>query len=487
MTVDISTFKPVLLWKYFGEISRIPRCSKNEEAIARYITSVAEKFGLEYKTDDVGNIVIKKPATPGKENVKTVVLQGHMDMVCEKNSDVEHDFTKDPITFRQEGDYLYANGTTLGADNGIGVAASLAIAEDNSFIHGPLELMFTVDEETGLTGAFNMGNDMLAGRTYMNLDSEEEGALYIGCAGGADSRISLPVERIPVPAHHDRYMKIHVHGLKGGHSGLDINTGRANAIKVLVRLLRAVAREGMDFALYGMNGGNKRNAIAREAFAGVSMPADQAERFRAVIESEAKDIKFENRTVEGGLEISVTADERPGKVISKRSRETVIGLLKGLPHGVLAMSMDIPDLVETSTNLAIVNLEEDALKVEMSTRSSVNSALPPARDIIHAVSELAGAEIEAPPGYPGWTPDLDSEILREVSGVHEKLFGKEPEKKAIHAGLECGVIGEKFPGMDMVSFGPQIEHPHSPDERVLIPSVENFYTLIKAVLEHIAS
>ena len=294
------------------------------------------------------------------------------------------------------------------------------------------------------------------------------------------------MKRIDVPADHDSFFDIHVHGLKGGHSGLDINTGRGNAIKIMVRLLRVLIREKIDFNLCRLEGGSKRNAIAREAFAGVSMPAEQVKKFKLIIEDESVDIKFENRIVEGKLEITVSEDEKPENVVDWESMDESVAFLKALPHGVLAMSMDIPDLIESSTNLAIAKLEFNELKVEMSTRSSVNSALPAFRDIIHSVAELAGAEVEVPPGYPGWTPNLDSEILKTVSDVHERIFGKEPHKKAIHAGLECGVIGEKFPGMDMVSFGPQIEHPHSPDERVQIPSVENFYNLIKAVLEDVA-
>ena len=485
MSENITDYKPELVWKYFQEISRIPRCSKHEKAVGDYIESVAKRLGLDYTRDSIGNIVIRKPASPGYEKSTPVVLQGHMDMVCEKDSDVEHDFSKDPIELVVEGDWLTAKGTTLGADNGVGVSAGLAVLEDDSIVHGPLEVLITVDEETGMTGAFALSEDALKGKIFINLDSEEEGTVYIGCAGGGDTRFSLPIERIRPPADTTA-LKVKVSGLRGGHSGVDINEGRANAIKVLARVLREGSRAVKGIMLSEFKGGNKRNAIPREAEAVVVVSKKEAEEFRKAAMTEGENVGFEYRVIEPDFAVKIEEADMPENAAGLSSSAKVLAVLTAMPHGVLSMSKDIPDLVETSTNVAIVNLDEKEFNVEISSRSSIKSALNWAKDIHRAVAELSGASVEEPAGYPGWTPDLNSHVLKVVSGVHERLFGKAPEMKAIHAGLECGLFKEKFPWMDMVSFGPQIEHPHSPSERVKISSVGKFWRLIKETLRTLA-
>jgi len=484
MNADYSELEPRLIWKYFRELSNIPRCSKHEEGIREYIVSVAKKLNLEYDQDEIGNIVIRKPATPGREKAKGVILQGHLDMVCEKNEDVDHDFSRDPIGFVIREDYLYADGTTLGADNGIGVATGLALLEDPDAVHGPLEALFTIDEETGLTGAFNLRGDFLQGRRFLNLDSEEEDVIYIGCAGGADTRIDYTGTRI-APSRPLEYLKVTIKGLKGGHSGIDIDQGRGNAVQLMARALNK-ARQKVTFYLMDYNGGNKRNAIARECSAIVGMTSTNVTRFRNLVAKEMKAIAFENRVIEGDLYHTIEeAEPTYERVFDRKSTKDIIGLLFSLPHGVMAMSMEIEKLVETSTNLAVVHVQGPHLKIEMSSRSSIASALQATKDRIRCVAENFGAKVEEPGSYPGWTPNLKSKLLKIVADTHTKLFGITPEMKAIHAGLECGIIGEKFRKMDMVSIGPQIEHPHSPDERVKIPSVGKFYTFVKGVLANL--
>lgn len=485
MAAEITDYEPKLVWKYFKEISQIPRCSKHEKAVGDYIESVAKRLGLDYSRDSIGNIVIRKPATPGYENAIPVVLQSHMDMVCEKDSEVKHDFLNDPIQLEIDGEWLTAKGTTLGADNGVGVAAGLAVLEDNSMVHGPLEVLITVDEETGMTGASALSEDALKGKVFINLDSEEEDTVYIGCAGGGDTHLTLPIERI-CPPGDTIALRIKVSGLKGGHSGVDIHEGRANAIKVLTRMLREGMRSVNGIMLAELKGGNKRNAIPREAEAVVVVSKKEAEVFHISVKTEGENVSSEYNAIEPDFRITIENTDVPSDAAGLSSSSKILSVLTSMPHGVLSMSKDIPNLVETSTNLAIVNLGEKELNVEVSSRSSIKSALNWAKDIHRAVAELSGALIEEPEGYPGWTPDLNSHVLEVVSEVHEKLFGKPPEKKAIHAGLECGLFKEKFPWMDMVSFGPQIEHPHSPSERVKISSVEKFWKLIRETLRALA-
>ena len=484
MDVDLLQLEPRHLWKHFDALRRIPRCSGNEKAAGDYVIEQAKRLGYPYKRDEVGNIVVRKPASPGKENAEGVVLQSHLDMVCEKNSDVEFDFTKDAIQVRREGDWLYANGTTLGADNGIGVAACLAVMEDQSLVHGPVELLFTIDEETGLTGASRLQPDFVTGRKLLNLDSEEEGVFFIGCAGGADTTFTIPVKKEPVK--EGRTLKVRISGLKGGHSGIDIDKNRGNAIKFLARMLWNAA-EKMPLRLASIHGGNKRNAIPREIEAEVVVPEDQVDTFKSILDEVFSGLKQEYGSVEKEMTYEVKEADTPAKEAADvASTKKVIDVIYALPNGVLKMSADIPDLVETSMNLATIHSKNGEVELGISSRSSINAALEAARQQLRAMAELVGAQVEQPPGYPGWTPNLNSPILATVKTTYRELKGTDPEVKAIHAGLECGIIGEKFPGMDMISLGPQIEHPHSPDERVNIPSVKRFWDLLVATLKKLA-
>lgn len=483
--MSLSGLKPKELWKHFEKILTIPHGSGNEEQLGEYLLSFAKSKSLKAEKDGSGNVVIRVPATAGHEKAPTVVLQGHMDMVCEKNSDVEHDFLKDPIKVAFDGDWLTAQGTTLGADNGIGLAAALAVIEEEGVVHGPLEILATVDEEVGLTGAGKLKAGFLKGSMMLNLDSEEIGAVYIGCAGGGDSTTRFPVSMIDAPAGTKAY-NLKVTGLRGGHSGIDIHEQRGNAIKIAARLLAKAVRT-QPCHLAAVNGGNKRNAIPREAVAQLMVLETAVEDLSTLLSDETARIREELGGREKDLAVMLEpADEVFGKVMDGKSQDTFLKMLLAIPHGVEAMSYDIDRLVETSNNLATINTGGDGIVIGTSTRSSISSALHALRDRIRAVGELAGAAVDENDPYPGWKPNLDSRVLSIVKEVHKREFGTEPEMKAIHAGLECGIIGEKFPGMDMVSIGPWIEHPHSPEERVNIPSVESFWKLLTAVLAELA-
>jgi len=483
--MSLGGFEPKGLWKHFEKILSIPHCSGNETQLGEYFLSYAKSKGLEADRDERGNIVIRVPATPGHEKAPTIVLQGHLDMVGEKNSDVEHDFFKDPIKVQVEGEWLTAIGTTLGADNGIGLAAGLAVAEAEDIVHGPIEVLATVDEEVGLTGAAELQPGFLKGMTLLNLDSEELGAAYIGCAGGGDTTIKFPVTIVDAPAGTKSYT-IKVSGLRGGHSGIDIIEQRGNAIKVLARIL-GNAMKTQPIHLAEIKGGNKRNAIPREAFAQLNVLETAIDDLATLIEDETEKIRIELGGREKDLTVTIgPSDTAQPKVMDEKSQKTLINLLVALPHGVEQMSYDIEGLVETSNNLATIITGGNEVKIGTSTRSSIKSSLQALRDRISATALLAGAQVDENDPYPGWMPNLESNILKVVQKVHKDVFGKEPEMKAIHAGLECGIIGEKYPGMDMVSFGPWIEHPHSPEERVNIPSVETFWKLLGAVLKELA-
>lgn len=479
MSSVLTDLKPSALWKHFAKILTIPNCSGNEKALGDYVISIAKDHGLSWKRDKVGNIVICKPAAPGRESAAGVILQGHLDMVCEKNSDKVHDFAKDPIQVEVKGEWVQAQGTTLGADNGIGLAAALAVMEDKGLVHGPLECLFTVDEETGLTGANKIQKGFLAGKKLMNLDSEDEGTFTIGCAGGADSEIALPLER-KKSASKNLY-KLHLHGFRGGHSGLDINQGRGNAIKLLARMLEQ-AQEAVRFELVSMEGGSKRNAIPREAVAVLACPPVKVRTLTNALKKAFEKIRVEYKAVE--TEAGFSFEPVPGKdlAMTHDCQRVLLDLLLGIPHGVVAMHPEIAGLVETSTNLAIVKTGRKEAGIICSTRSSVASALEATRHVIKSVCDLAGARANLMDGYPGWMPDLGSSLLKDLKEVYARTFGKEAEIVAVHAGLECGIIGEKFPGMEMISFGPTIRNPHSPEERVHIGSVEKFWTFLTAAL-----
>ncbi len=480
----IEGLKPPLLWKYFAAISRIPRCSKNERAIAQYVLDIARQLKLTARQDAVGNVVVKKPASPGREHVASVCLQGHLDMVCEKNADTVHDFLKDPIELVRKGDVMMANGTTLGADNGVAVATNLAIMEDRTLVHGPLELLFTIDEETGLTGANALQPDFLDSKILLNLDSEEEGELYVGCSGGKDCTGTWTVQVEPA-AQGLAPMEIKVTGLKGGHSGLEIDKGRGNALKILNRVLMRLASIGGR--LSRVDGGNKRNAIPREASALVFVPKAKIGAARQIV-AEMNDVaKAELATVEPDLVVSAAAPKgvRNRKVLKRGLQTRLLRTIAALPHGVIKMSADIPGLVETSTNVAMITTGTKTISLATSQRSSVASEIVEINDSVRAVFELGGAAATGSDGYPGWKPNLESPILQLAQATYRALTGSEPAVKAVHAGLECGIIGEKYPGMDMVSFGPTLQGVHSPDEKIYIDTVEKFWNFLLALLKNV--
>lgn len=484
MSEALAGLQPELVWKYFGEISRIPRGSKNEAAAARYVLEVAERFGLEARQDEVGNVVVRKPATPGREGARGVCLQGHLDMVCEKNRDKEHDFTRDPIELVRDGNVLTANGTTLGADNGIAVAAQLALMEDSTVEHGPLELLFTVDEETGLTGASRLQEDFLESRILLNLDSEDEGILTVGCAGGQDTLGSWKLDRQP-PTGKPVAARLRVQGLRGGHSGLDIGRGRGNAIKLLARTLLRLAEIGARVS--SMEGGSKRNAIPREAEARICFPKSRARRAGKLVQALEESFKAEIASVDPDLSMTLEIlEEPPAEVLRRPLQKKILNTLSALPHGVIKMSADIPELIETSTNVAVLTTSGDSLTLATSQRSSVASEIEEISETVRSIFTLGGAAVEAGAGYPGWKPDLDSEILQVAKSTYASLYGSEPKIEAVHAGLECGIIGERFPGMDMVSFGPTLEAVHSPEERIYIDTVERFWEYLLAILRNVS-
>ncbi len=472
--------KPSGLWKHFEQILKIPHCSENEKVLGDYIVSVAEQNNLKWKRDKAGNVVVAKDATPGYENSVGIIIQGHLDMVCEKNSDLNFDFTRNPIQAEVKKDWVQAKGTTLGSDNGIGLSAALAIMEDKELQHPAMEFLFTVEEETGLIGAAQIQPGFLSGKRLLNLDSEEEGEFTIGCAGGADSEISLPLKRTQI--QNGNLYRIKLFGLRGGHSGIDINQGRGNAIKLLARMLWQ-ADVALPFNLISIEGGNLRNAIPREAWADLRIESEQFDALSSLFKEAYDKIYFEVKAIEDKANFSFEKlDENKPDPLHPGSQKALISLLLSIPHGVIAMHSEMKDLVETSSNLAACHTGETHAEIICSSRSSTASAIEATRETIAAACGLAGAQITQPEGYPGWTPNLQSSLLETMKDLYAKIFQKEPKIGAIHAGLECGIIGEKFPGMDMISFGPTIEHPHSPEERVHLGSTELFWKFLTAVL-----
>ncbi|QWV94254.1 aminoacyl-histidine dipeptidase [Geomonas oryzisoli] len=481
MTDAIRGLEPQIFWNCFAAIAGIPRPSGREERIGEYILERAGQLGLERAKDDCGNIVVKLPATPGKERVRSICLQSHLDMVCEKNADKVHDFLKDPIELVRQGEVLTANGTTLGADNGIGVATSLAVMEDRSVEHGPLELLFTVEEETGLRGAKNLSPELVQSRILLNLDSEEEGALYIGCAGGRDTVARWALARDAAPAGSLPF-RLTVKGLKGGHSGLEIDKGLGNAIKLLNRALVALSGQGARLA--AIDGGNMRNAIPRECGAIIYLAPEQAANAQALVAELAATFAAELPTVDPGVQLTLErAEAGPATVMEPQLQRLVLKTIAALPSGVQRMSADIAGLVETSTNVSVIGTERDELVLITSQRSSSASRLTEVVETVRSIMELGGAVVEVSEGYPGWQPNVDSPVLKLAQRCYRDLYRKEPEVKAIHAGLECGIIGERIPGMDMVSFGPNMEKVHSPDERVYIESVGRYWRFVLEILK----
>ncbi len=479
----IEGLEPKLVWQRFAEISQIPRCSKHEEAIRTYIKTFSLQHNLDYKEDNAGNIVIFVKASAGFENKPTIVLQSHVDMVCEKNKDKVHDFSKDGIQLIKEGEWVRANGTTLGADNGIGVAAQLAIAKDDELLHGPLELLFTVDEETGLTGVNSLSPDFISGRILLNLDTEEDGAFYIGCSGGIDTEGYFKIEFEEIKKDYIPY-KIFVNGCKGGHSGVDISEGRANAIKLLAYLLSNL--EEFDFQLGFIQGGSKRNAIPREAEAIIFIDEKNEALVRELINEQAIETSLE--FTKNDAEIKYTFEKIPltelkiKNAFKSELTKRVINTLTALPHGVIAMSQSIKGLVETSTNLATVNYDSYELVIGTSQRSSIENAKRNISKTVQSIFELANAKVKTTDGYPGWQPNVDSQLLKKAKKIYKNTFDDDPKIKAVHAGLECGILSDKYPGIDMISFGPTIIGAHSPDEKVNIKAVEKFYSFLKILL-----
>lgn len=478
----LENLEPKSLFKFFGEILSIPRPSKHEEKMTEYLINWAKERNLDYESDEIGNVIIRKGATKGKENSPWVCLQSHIDMVCEKNSDKIFDFEKDAIVPKIEGEWLKADGTTLGADDGIGVATALAILDANDIEHGPIECLFTVDEETGLSGAEALSPNVLKSRILLNLDSEDEGEIFIGCAGGIDTVAQLPFDKEETP--DAPAFKIMVKGLKGGHSGDDINKGLACANKLLNRILWSLDKE-MDLRLACFDGGNLRNAIAREAYATFVVAEADVELMKEIVEKFTNDLKYEFRTTEPDMEIILMEAEKPEFVVDMLSQDNLLNVLYACPHGVLAMSREIPGFVETSTNLASIKMKEDHFFITTSQRSSVESSKYAAAYRVESCFLLAGANVEHGDGYPGWAPNPESKILKIAVDAYKKLFNKEPIVRAIHAGLECGLIGEKYPGMDMISYGPTLRGVHSPDERLEIKTVELYWKHTLEILKNI--
>ena len=483
MSDEILNLEPRQIWRNFHSLTQIPRPSKKEGKIIQFIREYGERLGLETSVDRAGNVLIRKPAAKGMEHRKTVTLQTHLDMVPQKNSDTVHDFEKDPIQAYIDGDWVKARGTTLGSDNGIGVAAALSVLESTDLRHGPLEALFTIDEETGMSGAFSLKPGMLKGEILINMDSEDEGELYIGCAGGLDATITLPCRETPIPQKHASYL-LALKGLRGGHSGLDINLGRANSNKLLCRFLY-YAGEEFGLRLSSFNGGNLRNAIPRESFAEVLVPSGKSREFLKAVRDFEVIFQHELKATEPGLTFEVLKCKKIKKVISKDGQSRLIRALYACPNGVIRMSDGVPGLVETSTNLAVVKTEKGKATIMCLLRSSMDSSKDDLGRMVMSVFTLAGADVKLEGGYPGWKPNPDSLILKTMKNVYQQKFGKIPEVKAVHAGLECGLIGGIYPNMDMISFGPTIRHPHSPDEKVHIGSVGKFWEYLVETLKNI--
>jgi len=482
VTTAIADLEPKALWKHFAALSAIPRASKKEAAAREYVLSQAARLGLEVHQDSVGNIVVSKPARSGRESATITALQGHLDMVCEKNEGTPHNFDTDPIRFVRDGDWLKADGTTLGADNGIGVAAALAVMESTDIAHGPLEFVFTIDEETGLTGAAEFPNGLLKSKFFLNLDGEEKGTLCIGCSGGLNTTARRKVTMRPAP--EGNAYRIKVSGLKGGHSGVDIHQGRGNALRILGQTVQRLL-ERLPVEVADLKGGSARNVIPREATAIIVLDSAREGELKSLVSSLEAEARTDLGGFDPGLQITVEKVERPAQVVERSEAKQVVDLLASLHHGVLAMSPDVPGLVQNSTNLAIVAIKDGVVEISSSQRSAIESSKQAAGRMVATMCRLAGFEVEHGGGYPGWKPEPNSDIVKKLKAVYEEVFGEPTKLVAMHAGLECGIIGEKHPGMQMISFGPQIESPHSPNERVQISSVPPFWTYLTAVLERI--
>ena len=482
MSTPIDHLEPKAVWKHFAALAAIPRASEKEAAARDYVLAVAARLGLEATQDPVGNTIIRKPARPGREGAIPAAIQGHLDMVCEKNEGTVHDFDTDPIHLVVDGDWLKADGTTLGADNGIGVAAALAVMESDTVAHGPLEFVFTIDEESGLTGASKFPAGILKSKYFLNLDNEEEFTLCIGCAGGVNSVARRKIARRAAPAG-DAW-RIKVAGLAGGHSGVDIHRGRGNALRILGGALLALTNR-LPLAVAEIQGGSKRNAIPREASTVVVLDSSNTTELKSVLAAYEAAVKSDLGSFDPGLRIVAESAARPEQVIADADAAVIAGILASQHHGVLAMSPDVAGLVQTSTNLATVATSQDSVEIDTSQRSPIESSKRAAARMVATVFGFAGFEVEQSGDYPGWKPEPGSDIVRVAQAAHQDVFGKQAELIAMHAGLECGVIGEKHPGMQMISFGPHIVDVHSPSEKVKISSVGPFYRLLTGLLERL--
>ncbi|MBY7993850.1 aminoacyl-histidine dipeptidase [Vibrio fluvialis] len=480
---EISKLSPAPVWQFFDKICSIPHPSKHEEALAQYIIGWAKEQGLDVRRDPTGNVFIKKPATPGMEHKKAVVLQAHIDMVPQKNEDTDHDFAKDPIQPYIDGEWVTAKGTTLGADNGIGMATCLAVLASTEIKHGPLEVLLTIDEEAGMTGAFGLEAGWLEGEILLNTDSEQEGEVYMGCAGGVDGALTFDIQREALPAGYVT-RQLTLKGLKGGHSGCDIHTGRGNANKLIARFLAGHAQE-LDLRLIEFRGGSLRNAIPREAFVTVAIPADNQTKLDELFTTYTELLKAELGRVETNLVTFNEAKEATQGVFALADQQRVIAALNACPNGVIRMSDDIEGVVETSLNVGVITTDEQQIKVLCLIRSLIDSGRSQVESMLTSVAELAGADIAFSGAYPGWKPDADSEIMHIFRDMYEGIYGHKPNIMVIHAGLECGLFKKPYPEMDMVSFGPTIKFPHSPDEKVKIDTVGLFWEQMIALLENI--
>jgi dipeptidase D len=482
--MEVKDLEPSGIWKFFDEITKVSRPSKKEGKIVQFLMDFAKSYSLEAQKDAANNVLIRKAATPGMENLKTTILQSHVDMVCEKNNDVKHDFENDPIQTYIDGDWVKARGTTLGADDGIGVAASMAILASKNLQHGPLECLFTTDEETGLTGAYALRKDFLTGKILINLDTEEEGEFYIGCAGGKNIMATFKYEKEKIPAGYF-WFRTDVKGLNGGHSGSEIDKGLGNANKILARYLWTIMQE-CPLLISEFNGGNLSNAIPREAYAIAGIPVAYKEKASVILNMLQADVEAELAYMDKDVKLALESVNAPEITIGSGVTRNLINALYACPHGVMGMSFEIPGLVETSTNLASVKMkEDDTILVTTSQRSSTNSLKVDIANMATAVFDLAGASIKATDGYPGWKPNANSVILKISDRVYESLFGNKPEIKAIHAGLECGLFLEKYPYLDMISCGPTIRGAHSPEERIEIATVDKWWKFLVELLKNI--
>jgi len=484
MNDAVTKLEPTVVWTHLENLNAVPRPSKREERVIAFIKAFGESLNLETIVDDIGNVIIRKPATPGMEDRQGVILQGHLDMVHQKNADTDFDFETQGIkSFIDDDGWLKAEGTTLGADNGMGVASIMAVLSSNDIEHGQVEALFTIDEETGMTGAFKLKPGILTGTILLNTDTEDEGELCIGCAGGVDTNVEMKYAEADVDGNSVAF-RVSVKGLRGGHSGCEIHLGRGNANKIMNRLLWN-ADDQFGLRIHSIDGGSLRNAIPRESFATVVVAADKADAFKQQTASLVGVIQAELVRTEPDLMVSLEPTDLPDKVMVLESQQQLVRAVYAAPCGVIRMSDEMHDLVETSTSLARVKVESGTAVVQFLTRSSVETARDDLANMISATFQLAGASVEHSGGYPGWKPNADSKILSQMKQIYHDLFGVEPKVNAVHAGLECGIIGSVYPGLDMISFGPTIKNPHSPDEKCEIASVEKYWKYLLATLKNI--